>query len=294
MQCSLVIPYDSIRQQYMTKAKPSFFSVIVPTYNRENFLTTALKSVLDQTFKDFEVIIVDDGSTDRTKAIIRGIEDNRIKYIYQKNHGVAHARNRGIEKSEGKFISFLDSDDKWVPQKLQRTFQDINEFSAISIFHTEELWYKGGKLLNQRKKHKKPNGYVYQYALPLCCISISTAVVKQSVFEDIGIFDETLPACEDYDFWLRATHKYEVKLIKESLTIKDGGRPDQLSSQRGLDRYRIKALEKMLLSKELNRNEYELTRKELVKKCLVFSSGAEKRGKFDESKFYKNLIITYK
>jgi len=278
----------------MTKTKSPFFSVIIPTYNRKTLLKTSLESVLVQTFDDFEVVIIDDGSTDNTNKMIESYEDNRIKYIHQDNHGVAHARNRGIENSEGKFIAFLDSDDKWVRQKLQRACDFINECPAISIFHTEELWYKSGKLLNQKKKHMKPSGYVYQYALPLCCISISTAVIRQSVFEDIGIFDETLPACEDYDFWLRATHKYEVKLIKESLTIKDGGRPDQLSSQRSLDRYRIKALEKMLLSKELNRNEYELTCQELIKKCLVFSSGAEKRGKFDESKFYKNLIITYK
>lgn len=278
----------------MTKTKSPFFSVIIPTYNRKTLLKTALESVLDQTFDDFEVVIIDDGSTDNTNKMIERYEDKRIKYIHQDNHGVAHARNRGIENSEGKFIAFLDSDDKWVRQKLQRACDYINECPAISIFHTEEVWYKGGKLLNQKKKHMKPSGHVYKYALPLCCISISTAVINKKVFNDVGLFDESLPACEDYDFWLRATHKYEVKLIKEYLTIKDGGRPDQLSSQRGLDRYRIKALEKMLLSKELNRNEYELTRKELVKKCLVFSSGAEKRGRLNEADFYKNLIKTYK
>jgi len=278
----------------MTKTKSPFFSDIIPTYNRKTLLKTALESVLDQTFDDFEVVIIDDGSTDNTNKMIESYEDKRIKYIYQKNHGVAHARNRGIEKSEGKFISFLDSDDKWVPQKLQRTFQDINEFPAISIFHTEELWYKGGKLLNQKKKHTKPSGYVYKYALPLCCISISTAVINKKVFNDVGLFDETLPACEDYDFWLRATHKYEVKLVKEYLTIKDGGRPDQLSSQRGLDRYRIKALEKMLSCRELTSEEYELTYKELVNKCSIYSSGALKRGRSGEANYYKNLIDTYK
>jgi len=277
----------------MTKTKSPFFSVIIPTYNRKTLLKTALESVLDQTFDDFEVVIIDDGSTDNTKDMIESYEDTRIKYIHQDNHGVAHARNRGIENSKGKFIAFLDSDDKWVRQKLKRAYDVINQFPLIKIFHSEETWYQQGKLLRQKKKHQKPSGFVYQHALPLCCISISTAVIKQSVFEDIGIFDETLPACEDYDFWLRATLKYEVKLVKEYLTIKDGGRPDQLSSQWGLDKYRIKALEKMLSSKKLNKEEYDLTYDQLVKKCHVISIGAGKRGKFEELKYYNDLIEKY-
>ena len=277
----------------MLKPDSPFFSVIIPTYNRRHFFDIAFKSVLNQTYKDFEVIIVDDGSTDRTGEMIRHLLDTRIKYLYQENHGVSHARNRGLEISNGKFMAFLDSDDRWAPQKLARVNEVINQHPHISIFHTDEIWYKGGSLLNKKAKHRKPSGYVYRQALPLCCIGMSTAVVKREVFEKIGLFDESLPACENYDFWLRATHSFEVKLINESLTIKDGGRTDQLSSQSGLDKHRIKALEKMLCSNRLNEEEYRLTLGELAKKCRIYALGAEKRGRLKEANLYSQFATKY-
>jgi len=270
-----------------------FFSVIIPTFNRKDFLKIAIESVLEQTCRDFELIIVDDGSTDGTETILDNYEDQKIKYLLQENKGVSSARNRGLEESKGRFIAFLDSDDKWVDEKLETTIEYIDKYPDINIFHSEETWYKNKKLHNQKNKHKKPDGYVYFKALPLCCISISTAVIRRDVFDDIGVFDETLPACEDYDFWLRATQKYDVKLIPEYLTIKDGGRPDQLSSQPGLDKYRIQALEKMLSSKKLSGDQYEHTRIELQKKCKIYAKGAEKRGKLKEAEFYKEFANKY-
>lgn len=270
-----------------------FFSVIIPTFNRKDFLKIAIESVLEQTCRDFELIIVDDGSTDGTETMLDNYEDQKIKYLLQENKGVSSARNRGLEESKGRFIAFLDSDDKWVDEKLETTIEYIDKYPDINIFHSEETWYKNKKLHNQKNKHKKPDGYVYFKALPLCCISISTAVIRRDVFDDIGVFDETLPACEDYDFWLRATQKYDVKLIPEYLTIKDGGRPDQLSSQPGLDKYRIQALEKMLSSKKLSGDQYEHTRLELQKKCKIYAKGAEKRGKLKEAEFYKEFANKY-
>jgi glycosyltransferase involved in cell wall biosynthesis len=277
----------------MLKPDTPFFSVIIPTYNRRHLFDIALKSVLNQTYKDFEVITVDDGSTDHTNEVIKNFDDFRVKYLYQENHGVSHARNRGLEISRGKFIAFLDSDDRWVPQKLRRAKELIDRYPDICIFHTDEIWYKGGRLLNQKKKHKKPSGYVYLKALPLCCVGMSTAVVKRELFEKIGLFDESMQACEDYDFWLRATHSFEVKLIDEKLTVKDGGRTDQLSAQWGLDKHRIKALEKMLSSNSLNEEEYKCTLGELVKKCQIYASGAGKRGRLKEANLYNELPRNY-
>jgi len=277
----------------MLKPDTPFFSVIIPTYNRRHLFDIALKSVLNQTYKDFEVIAVDDGSTDHTNEVIKNFDDFRVKYLYQENHGVSHARNRGLEISRGKFIAFLDSDDRWVPRKLQRAKELIDRYPDICIFHTDEIWYKGGRLLNQKKKHKKPSGYVYLKALPLCCVGMSTAIVKRELFEKIGLFDESMQACEDYDFWLRATHSFEVKLIDEKLTVKDGGRTDQLSAQWGLDKHRIKALEKMLCSNSLNEEEYECTLGELVKKCQIYASGAGKRGRLKEANLYNELPRKY-
>jgi glycosyltransferase involved in cell wall biosynthesis len=272
----------------------TFFSVIIPTFNRSAFLRKAVDSVLGQTFPDLELIIVDDGSADGTGELIKSYNDRRIKYVYQDNTGVSSARNKGLDIACGTFIAFLDSDDFWVPEKLERAAEYIRRYPKINIFHTEEVWYRGGELLNQKRKHKKPSGYVYTNALALCCISISTAVIKKDVFEAVGSFDESLEACEDYDFWLRATNRYEVKLIPEELTIKDGGRPDQLSSSVwGLDRFRIKSLEKMLISDALDDDCRDATLKELIKKCRVFAAGAEKRGKPKVAEYYKALSGKY-
>jgi glycosyltransferase involved in cell wall biosynthesis len=271
-----------------------FFSVIIPTFNRKYFLKIAVNSALKQTFKDLQLVIIDDGSSDGTEELISEYNDKRITYARQVNQGVAGARNKGISLSRGKYIAFLDSDDRWVPEKLAVSADYITKFPGIRIFHTEEVWYKNEKLLEQKKKHKKPTGFVYKNALPLCCISISTAVINKDVFSAIGTFDEELEACEDYDFWLRATQKFEVKLIPEHLTIKDGGRPDQLSfSVWGLDRFRIKALEKMLSSGLLDAENYKATLAELKKKCEIFSTGAKKKGKTEEAEFYRDLPAKY-
>ena len=122
---------------------------------------------------------------------------------------------------------------------------------------------------------------------------MSTSVVSEHVFEDIGYFDESLPACEDYDFWLRTTLIYNIKLIPEVLTIKDGGRPDQLSSRHSLDKYRIKSLIKVLNANINDKDIYNKTRQELTKKCHIYSAGALKRGKSDEAEFYSRLANSY-
>lgn len=270
------------------------FSVIIPSFNRADFIRSAVESVLDQSYKSLELIVIDDGSSDNTRNILESFDDPRLRTIRQENRGVSHARNRALETARGGYIAFLDSDDKFTPDKLERSCNYIAQYPEINIFHTEEVWYRKGKLLNQKKKHKKPDGDVYAKALALCCISISTAVIRKNVFDAIGGFDEGLEACEDYDFWLRASNKFRVKLIPEYLTIKDGGRPDQLSSRIwGLDRFRIKALEKMLLSGGLDEDRYELTLEELEKKCAIFAEGCEKRSKQRLAEEYRKLPDKY-
>ena len=268
-----------------------FFSVIIPTYNRQSYLKKTLETVCAQTDKRFECLVIDDGSTDDTASMVRAWEDDRIHYLYQDNQGPAAARNHGLAQAQGTWIAFLDSDDWWEPSKLARFAEEINHKPRVQIFHSEEVWFKDGKRHNPKIKHQKPSGFVYFKALPLCCISISTAVIHKDVFKRVGGFDETLPACEDYDFWLRAAHQYEVCLIDEYLTLKDGGRPDQLSfSMPALDQYRIKSLVKMLDSGSLSGEEYAQTYAQLKKKCRIFANGAAKRGKSQEAQSYLELI----
>jgi len=159
-------------------SKQIFFSVIIPTYNRKKFLRKAVTSVLKQTYDNFELIVVDDGSSDGTNLLMDQFKDKRIRFIRQANQGVSAARNAALCVAKGDFYAFLDSDDRWTKEKLENAAGYIHKFPKISIFHTEEIWYRAGKLLTQKKKHQKPTGLVYTKALRLCVISISTAVVK--------------------------------------------------------------------------------------------------------------------
>ncbi len=273
---------------------PPLFSVVIPSYNRKNFLKKSIDSVLNQNIGDYELVVVDDGSTDSSILLVADYRGKGLTYIRTSNLGVSHARNTGIQNSRGSYIAFLDSDDCWESSKLEHVLESINNFSDIDLFHTEETWFKNEKLLNQKKKHRKPDGHVYKKCLPLCCIGMSTLVVKKSLFTKIGMFDETMPVCEDYDFFLRATLENKVKLIPLSLTIKDGGRVDQLSNQPGLDKYRIYALEKMLNSRHLSGENLELTISELEKKCTIYAKGSEKRGKIVEAKKYWDKLKYYR
>jgi len=270
------------------------FSVIIPTYNRQKFLRKAVATVLSQTVEDWELIIVDDGSTDATAAMVSGYEDARIRFVVQENRGPAAARNHGLRLATAPWVAFLDSDDWWLPEKLQRAREFMERYPEVEVFHTDEVWFRRGKFLAQKKWHQKPDGRVYRQVLPLCCISISTAVVRRSVFEAVGVFDEGFEACEDYDLWLRITSRYGVKLIPEALTEKDGGRPDELSVRIwGLDRFRIRALVKMLETGELNPEDQSATIAELVKKCRVFAQGARRRGRIQEAQDYERLAERY-
>ena len=304
-----------------------FFSVIIPTHNREKFLKIALESVLQQTFDNYELIIVDDGSTDNTRDMIEGRgtpvarlpsaarrrglarlsakpraeggwDEGRkpqIKYLYQENKGPAAARNRGVAESRGRYICFLDTDDRYRRDKLEVTCRYIKKYPQYYVFHTQELWYRQGALLSQKIYHKKPTGFVFENAVKLCSISISTAAIKKDIFETVGLFDEKLPACEDYDFWLRVTHQFPVLLIPECLTIKEGGHPDQQSARYpAMDTFRIYALNKILEAGVLNEAHYKIALGELKNKCEIFIKGASKRNRTKEIEEYKNLIAKFK
>ena len=260
--------------------KKPFFSIIIPTYNRARFLKIATDSVLGQEFKDFELIVVDDGSTDTTKKILESFRDARLHYIQQMHQGVSSARNKGLGICRGEFICFLDSDDRFRKDKLTHTYDYIKKYPEYKVFHTNEIWYRNGALMPQKIYHQKPQGFVFDQAVKLCCIGISTAAIKRDIFDKSGIFDENLPACEDYDFWLRVTAHYPVFLIPQELTIKEGGHPDQQSKKHpAMDKFRITALEKILASGSLNNELTQIAFKELKKKCSVYIKGALKRGK---------------
>lgn len=270
--------------------KKTFFSVIIPTFNRAAFLQKSIDSVLNQTEPDFELLIADDGSTDNTCSLVSDIKDNRIKYLQLDHQGVSRARNEAIKTACSDNLVFLDSDDYFKIDKLEIAKKYILKYPEFDIFHTEEIWYRNNTILNQKNIHKKPDGEIFKKALRLCCIGMSTVVLKKKVFQEIGYFDEQLPACEDYDLWLRASIKYQFKLIPKVLTVKHGGHEDQLSKLfPAMDRFRITAIEKILKSKKLTVTQHQAAVKELKRKCSIYVKGALKRGKDTEAIYYNEL-----
>lgn len=252
-------------------------SVIIPTYNRAGRIGEAIESVIAQTGRDWELIVIDDGSTDDTEEVVRSFGDDRIRYVRQENRGVSASRNVGIEKAKGELIAFLDSDDRWEPRKLevQKEFFDSNP--AVHVCQTEEIWIRNGVRVNPMKKHAKPSGWIFARCLDLCLVSPSAVMLRRSVFDRIGAFDESLPACEDYDLWLRAALHYEIVTLPQALTVKVGGHDDQLSRGWGLDRWRIASLTKLLDNPALPDVYRPLVEKQLVRRTNIFEDGARKR-----------------
>ena len=274
--------------------KNDFITVVIPTYNRVTFLKDAIDSVLAQTFLDFELIVVDDGSTDDTPKLLSSY-NNKVRVITQTNQGPSAARNRGIEATKSEWIAFLDSDDVWKPDKLKKQVQFITDNPDTKICQTEEVWIRSGKRVNPKKKHEMHSGWIYEKCLPLCIVSPSSVIIHQDVFERIGLFDETMLACEDYDLWLRVTPHYPVFLVREQLIVKQGGHDDQQSRTiESLDCLRIKAMVKSLECGGLSESQYDAALHELNKKCLVYGNGCIKRGKNEEGEAYLLLPQKFK
>ena len=264
-------------------------SVIIPSYNRGWILKDAIDSVLSQDYRHFELLVIDDGSTDNTQDILKYYKKD-IRVICQSNKGVSAARNIGITSSTGSLIAFLDSDDFWLPGKLSRQVDFFVSNPDALICQTEETWIRNGKKVNPKIKHKKKSGDIFIPSLLLCLISPSAVMLKRSLFDNVGMFDETLPACEDYDLWLRISYKYQIDLIDMPLIIKRGGHDDQISKQPCLDKYRIKALKKIINSKLLLKEQQQAAEKVLKEKCLIYAGGCIKRNRLKEADLYMKFF----
>lgn len=270
-------------------------SVIIPTWNRARLLGKAVDSVLSQSLSDFELIVVDDGSTDDTPRLLDGY-GAALRVIRRENRGPSAARNTGIRASSAPFLAFLDSDDRFVPEKLAIQVAAMEARPDLLISHTDEIWYRRGELLNQKKKHARPEGFIFAQCLPLCVVGMSTVMVRREFFDTVGLFDEELPCCEDYDLWLRAAVTLPFLKIDEPLTVKHGGRPDQVSVQyrMGMDRFRIRAIVKVLHNPQLTEAQRGLARQELIHKCRIYGNGCIKHNRPEEGRFYLDLAESYR
>ena len=248
--------------------KQNSVSVIIPVFNRLKLIPRSMNSVINQTYPVNEIIVVDDGSNDGTYDMIKENFPQAI-LIYQENRGVSSARNIGIQAANSKWIAFLDSDDEWMPNKIEEQISFFIKNPLIKVCHTDEIWIRNGVRVNQMKKHRK--------CLPLCVISPSSIIIHKDIFKDVGFFDENLPVCEDYDLWLRICSKYKVLYLDQKLVKKYGGHKDQLSKKYwGMDRYRIIALEKMIDNPLLSIDDRIATINMTIRKMKILQKGYEK------------------
>jgi len=266
-------------------------SVIIPTYNRGWVLREAVESVLAQEYANVELIVVDDGSTDDTQDILAGYEG--ITVLEQPNQGVSAARNNGVDCSRGAYVAFLDSDDLWLPQKLTIQVDFYHKNPGALICQTQETWVRNGRRVNSGKRHQKQSGMFFERSLELCLVSPSAVMMNKVFFMEMGGFDESLPACEDYDLWLRINAQHPIYLIDQPLIVKRGGHSDQLSAGTGLDKYRIESIRKLLGKGGLSSEQKRAAVRILKDKCRIYAAGCRKRGRLDEEARYLEIPEAY-
>jgi len=275
-----------------TDKNPSI-SVVIPTYNRGWILREAIDSVLNQDIGDFELIVVDDGSTDDTADILDGY-GSAVRTIHQENGGVSAARNSGIAAAKGTYIAFLDSDDLWLPEKLRTQLAFFESHPDALICQTEETWIRRGVRVNPKRRHRKPSGMIFEPSLELCLVSPSAVMIHRKLFCRVGLFDEDFRICEDYDMWLRIGYKYPIHLIHTPLIVKRGGHSDQISKGIGLDRLRALAIQKLLNKCVLSVSQHNAAVRALRIKCRIYAAGCRKHGRTDEAIRYERMAERYR
>jgi glycosyltransferase involved in cell wall biosynthesis len=275
---------------------PPQVSIIIPTFNRAALLERAVASVLCQTFRDFEVVVVDDGSTDGTAELpIFNKSDPRLRYVkLPENRGVSCARNTGAKETSAPLLAFLDSDDEWLPHKLEKQVRWTDAHPDMHIVQTREIWVRRGRRVNAPRTHEKFEGDLFAASLERCMITPSSVMLRRRLFEQAGGFNESFTACEDYDLWLRLTCCHKVGLIDEELLRRYGGHADQLSATVPvLDRFRIQSLAGLLAGKTLTEEQSRLVRNNLLKRARIVAEGYNKRGNKEEYERYREIIAQY-
>lgn len=268
-------------------------SVIIPTYNRRAMLLEAIDSVLAQSTPAFELIVIDDGSTDGTSEnehLRRLAETIRIRIDRIEHRGPAAARNRGVAIARAPLIAFLDSDDLWSPTKLERQLAFMRDNPGCAISQTNEIWIRNGRRVNPGLRHRKRAGDIFIDSLRTCLIAMSSVMIRTDLFRSSGGFDEHMTAAEDYDLWLRILIDHEAGLLDEPLVTRRGGHPDQLSATTpALDRFRILALAKLLADDRLSAARRTSVVEVLAEKSCIYARGLRRRDKIDEARLYERV-----
>jgi glycosyltransferase involved in cell wall biosynthesis len=253
----------------------------------------AIASVLAQRGAAYELIVVDDGSTDGTlDELAPHAAEHGYRVIRAAHRGPAAARNRGVEAAHGEFVAFLDSDDLWMPAKLERQLAFMRPHPGLRAAQCNERWLRNGRPVNPGLRHRKRSGDLFADSLCTCLVSPSAAIMRTDYFRALGGFDERLAACEDYDLWLRILMQDAIGLLDEPLVIRRGGNPDQLSATTpALDRFRIISLMKILGERELKSAQRAAACEVLIEKCAIYAGGLERRGRPEAARLCRSIAL---
>lgn len=225
-------------------------SVVIPSYNRANCIERAIDSVFQQKVENLEVILIDDGSTDNTREIIQNKYGDKVRYFYQENQGISGARNTGIKNARGDYIAFLDSDDYWCPDKLEKQMSLAEEHPEYGLLASCCASIRTDGSFRESNRRGK-SGWVLKDLFQANFIRTSSAVIRRDCFNRVGLFDEKLKESEEYDLWLRVAAVYPVGFINEALTVYvdnlNGSSIDSLVGRL----YRLRTLEKDYLKKKI-------------------------------------------
>lgn len=268
-------------------------SVVIPTYNRAAVLLRAVDSVLKQSFKNFELIVVDDGSTDETKELLATfIDSENFLYFKHQNRGVSCARNFGVERARGELICFLDSDDEWLPHKLEEQIQFLESHPEHQIVYGEELWVRNGKRVNQKNIHKKSGGHIFKECVQQCLIAPSSVMLSKKLFFEMKGFDESFLVCEDYDLWLKISSLYEIGFIEKPLIIKHGGHADQLSTKYvAMDLWRLKSMQAILKNRQLDPEQKSFVVESMKRRGSILMQGYQKYSNVSDFDYVKEMLL---
>lgn len=265
-----------------------FVSVIIPAYNRFEFLKEAITSVKIQTYRCFEIIVVDDGSTDNTSDLL---DRTGVLYVKIRHTGKpGHTRNIGALRASGRYLAFLDSDDLWKSNKLEMQVLFFNKNPDILFCHTREIWRRGNDIVSQKNQNHRRSGNIFDDALKKCIVGPSTVMLTKKLFFDSGMFNPKIEIAEDYEFWLRICDRHLIGYVDKPLTEKRSGHPDQLSNKYDqIEIFRLKALRADVDEGIFSGTHLQLARSELVRKCRIYAAGCRKRGRVSESAHYDSL-----
>lgn len=275
----------------------SLVSVIIPTFNRAHTLGRAIDSVLASDYPHFELIVVDDGSSDGTQELLAGYTSKgQLKVITRENGGVSAARNSGVGASSGDWVAFLDSDDEWFSHKLRTQLEFARQHPMYELIHSQEIWIRNGVRVNPKAHHRKLGGEVFKQCIRQCFISPSTALIKRSLFDELGGFDERFVVCEDYDLWLRVSATKPVGLVEAELIRKYGGHADQLSTQFfAMDLWRLRALDQVLgVQTQLCADDVCAASEFIVKQGSILLSGFYKHDNTEHCQEVEEMVIRAK